>query len=168
MTKIEDAQKQIKTKIKNALKEKKMSQTELAKEIGVDKTAISHYLNSDRIPRADVLLSICETLDISLDSIVGKKTTINMDSSEIPSDPKSIIYATAILLKNGVIFSDEERGEFWVTNSMSTIYPFIEDAKRFIGSSYKKVDEVIIDLVDTYVQRWYYVMANPQDDECLF
>ena len=51
------------------LESKDMTQKRLADEIGVSPITISRYINGSRIPKLSVVYSICQVLDISMDTL---------------------------------------------------------------------------------------------------
>lgn len=71
------------SRLEQVRKEKGLTQTKLASEVGVTKQAISCYIRNKRIPRGDILVSIAQALGISVDYLVGtsnaKKRQTNAD-----------------------------------------------------------------------------------------
>lgn len=65
-------------RIKEARKMKKMTQKELADRIGVDFSVISRYENGTIIPPATRLESIAKILDVTVDYLLGKDTSISI------------------------------------------------------------------------------------------
>lgn len=57
--------------LKRVLKEKGMTQNELAKLSNVSTTAISRYCNGDRVPNADILCRMASALNVSVDVLIG-------------------------------------------------------------------------------------------------
>lgn len=55
------------------LKETKMSQTELAKRVGMSQSVINNYCTGKREPTLEVLVKICNVLDESADYLLGIK-----------------------------------------------------------------------------------------------
>lgn len=58
-------------RVHECLKLKNMKQAELAQETGISKGTISKYLTGQRLPSADKLIFIAETLDVSTDYLLG-------------------------------------------------------------------------------------------------
>ena len=58
-------------RLKYQLKLRKMSQREFANKIGIGEVTLGRYINNQRIPNADVIISICRTLGISSDWLLG-------------------------------------------------------------------------------------------------
>lgn len=54
-----------------ALKNAPISQTELAKKIGVNKQSITEYKSGRAIPSLNILRLICKELDVSADYLLG-------------------------------------------------------------------------------------------------
>lgn len=55
------------------LKEKEMSQRELAEKININETALSRYVNGSRKPRMDILVNIARALNVSVEYLTGKE-----------------------------------------------------------------------------------------------
>ena len=73
------------------LKEKKMTQKELAKKIGCTEAAVSHYIKGDRVPRASILSKIAIALNTTSDYLM----------EGIPTDSKNeIFYAKKLIARN--------------------------------------------------------------------
>lgn len=60
-------------RLKTALKNKHMSQRELAKRIDVSKDAINKYCNDYFYPNIGILKQICDVLDVSADYLLELK-----------------------------------------------------------------------------------------------
>lgn len=50
-----------------------ISQSDLARSIGIDRTTLSHYESGFRLPNIFVLWKIADVLKISIDMLVGRK-----------------------------------------------------------------------------------------------
>ena len=55
------------------LRQKHMTQKDLAERAGVTAAAMSHYLKGDRTPRASVITRIADSLGTSVDYLMGGK-----------------------------------------------------------------------------------------------
>ncbi len=53
------------------LKERGVSQKELAELVGVTEASISRYMNSDRIPKAEIIANIATALQTTSDYLLG-------------------------------------------------------------------------------------------------
>ena len=53
------------------LKENNLSQVAFAKKIGMSQSVVNNYCTGKREPTLDVLIAICEVLDISSDYLIG-------------------------------------------------------------------------------------------------
>lgn len=51
-----------------------ITQTELAKRIGVGTSTISHWCRAERTPRADALEKLCDVFNCSVDDLITEKT----------------------------------------------------------------------------------------------
>lgn len=54
------------------LKEKEITQRELAEKININETALSRYVNGSRKPRMDILVNIARALNVSVEYLTGK------------------------------------------------------------------------------------------------
>ena len=59
--------------IKYARKERAISQTELSKMMGVTQATMSNWEHDKVVPNTFNLISMADSLDISLDELVGRK-----------------------------------------------------------------------------------------------
>lgn len=59
----------MKNNIKKILREKDITQNELAQITGLDKSTISRYVNFNRIPRGENILKIMKALNVSIDEL---------------------------------------------------------------------------------------------------
>ena len=63
----------IKDKLSEAIKGSGLTQTELAKKLGVSQQAISNYIKGDRLPALDTLANLCIILDLDANEILCVK-----------------------------------------------------------------------------------------------
>ena len=61
---------QIRFALADALKERTITQEELAKQIGVGQSMISHYISGRHMPALDTLSRICTVLDLDANEIL--------------------------------------------------------------------------------------------------
>ena len=71
--------KKLAERLKMLRKEKEISLSVLAKQIGVTAQSLSLYENAERTPSADVLYNIAEYFEVSVDYIVGTSDTRSLD-----------------------------------------------------------------------------------------
>ena len=64
---------QIRKRLAEAIKESGMSQTELAKKLGVSQPTVANYLRGKILPALDTLANLCIILDIDANDILGTK-----------------------------------------------------------------------------------------------
>ncbi|MFX3631892.1 MAG: helix-turn-helix domain-containing protein [Candidatus Pristimantibacillus sp.] len=76
-------------RLKEARKNKKLTQDELARRVNTKKSTISNYETGYSSPSHDMLLDLANTLDISLDYLLGRTDVIDT-VIERPTSPKSI------------------------------------------------------------------------------
>ena len=69
-------------RIKELKEEKNISQLELAKKLNLTQQSISLYEKGDREPSIDVLKSIANFFNVSLDYLLGKSDIRNYDKDE--------------------------------------------------------------------------------------
>ena len=64
---------QIQQNIAEAIKQSGLTQTELAKRLGVSQQTISHYVKGDKLPALDTFANLCVTLDVDPTEILFTK-----------------------------------------------------------------------------------------------
>ena len=65
------------------LRERGMTQKDLADITGLTQSAVSHYIKGDRMPRGDSLFRIAEALHISVDELITMFTGYSVDTELI-------------------------------------------------------------------------------------
>ncbi|MCR5309803.1 MAG: helix-turn-helix domain-containing protein [Lachnospiraceae bacterium] len=91
-------------RIRDLLREKGISQKQLAELTGVTESAVSHYISGDRVPRGNNLIKIAEALGTTVDVILGR--------SENNDKATDLDYARILLARNASEMTDEERISF--------------------------------------------------------
>ena len=61
----------MKARIKEAIKQSGISQTEIATLLSVDPSCIAHYVKGDILPSIDKLADLCSILDVDPSYILG-------------------------------------------------------------------------------------------------
>ena len=96
---------QVNNKIYELLKQKNMTQKELAMITGLTESAISHYIKGDRVPRGVNLKKIADALNVTTDEILNIeydysniKVLIARNTSKMNSEEK--LELISILLGN--------------------------------------------------------------------
>lgn len=56
---------QIKERLAEVIKNCGLNQTELAKELKIDRSNIAHYVKGDRMPSLETLANLCKALNVS-------------------------------------------------------------------------------------------------------
>jgi methanogenic corrinoid protein MtbC1 len=85
--------------LKRLRKEKKLSQKSIAEMIGVGQTTIANYENDQRFPNPPILTQLADILDVSLDTLIGRK---------IPSTPDENLEAYSNYFINLVLGYQED------------------------------------------------------------
>ncbi len=78
-------------RLSSLIKERQMSQKELAIKAGVTEAAVSHYIKGDRCPRSSVLARLADALGTTSDFLMGGEA---QDSNE------EIEYARRLIARN--------------------------------------------------------------------
>ena len=87
-------------RIAELLKEKEMTQRDLATKVGVTDAAMSHYIKGDRVPRAAVMVQIANVLGTSPDYLMYGN----------PRDSKTEIdQAVRLIARNSEQLSHEDK-----------------------------------------------------------
>ncbi len=60
----------IRAKLVEAIRQSGMSQTELAKRIGISQSGIAHYVKGDKMPALDTFANLCAVLDVEPSDIL--------------------------------------------------------------------------------------------------
>lgn len=114
--------------LKNARKQKKLTQTELANIVGVKPAEVSQYESGKRTPRFNVLIKILDTLDISADVALGREqSVVSEDNSySIRVSKKDLNIISAIkkypeLYK--ILYENPERSSKVLNSNLSKIFP---------------------------------------------
>lgn len=66
--------------IKALLKEKKMTQKQLAELSGVTESALSHYIKGDRIPSGVASVNVAYALNTTVNHILGKEDILDFSN----------------------------------------------------------------------------------------
>lgn len=81
-----------KDRLRQTREEKDISQTEMAKKIGIAVTTYRNYENTSREPTYDILLNIAKSLDVSIDYLLendskkSKLDTIVIRAENLPEE----------------------------------------------------------------------------------
>jgi len=62
---------EIQKRLAEAIKQSGLSQTEIAKRLGVSQQTISHYVKGDKMPSLDTFSNLCVILDLDPAEILG-------------------------------------------------------------------------------------------------
>ena len=94
-------------KIDEALKEKNMTQKELAEKAGVTEAAVSHYVKGDREPRSNTLGVIAAALGVTAGFLLG----MGVGSITKEYKHKKFEEIKNLILETKDLFSIEERAK---------------------------------------------------------
>ena len=61
----------IQKRLRETITESKLSQTEIARRLGVSQSTVSKYMRLDKFPSLDTFANLCEIIDVSADEILG-------------------------------------------------------------------------------------------------
>lgn len=70
-------------RVKELMRENRYSQKKLCEACGITEAAFSRYMNSDRLPRTDVLANIANTLHTTSDYLIGNDNKYGYDQLKI-------------------------------------------------------------------------------------
>ena len=76
-------------RVKELMTDKKASQKDLARSANITEAAVSQYLNSDRVPRMDVVVSFARFFGVSADYLLGlsKEEVASFDQLRLVMTP---------------------------------------------------------------------------------
>lgn len=89
-------------RIKMFMKEKGLSQKELAKLSGITEASMSKYLSGERTPRIDVIVNLANALQITTDELIG---------NDIENDQMNLIRLKTVLARGMETMTEEEKKE---------------------------------------------------------
>lgn len=70
---------------------RKISQEEVARHIGITRSAYSHYEINNRQPVYETLIKVAAYFDVSLDYIIGGTTPVSAPEQSAPQQTKEIL-----------------------------------------------------------------------------
>ena len=78
-------------RIKELRKKFKLTQTELANQVGVTKSTIAAYENDSRQPSYDVLIKLAAVFRVSVDSLLLDRTEVILDAHDLTVEQTDIL-----------------------------------------------------------------------------
>lgn len=87
------------TKLKALRNENGLTQTQVAKRLGVAVSAVSSYESGVRYPSYSVLIKFSRIYHVSTDYLLGIKSKEMVDISDLSEDDKNVIKATVTALR---------------------------------------------------------------------
>jgi len=78
-------------KIKDLRNKYRLTQTELATQIGVTKSTVAAYENDSRTPSYEVLLKLADVFKVSIDTLLSTRSEVVLDVSGLSTDQLEII-----------------------------------------------------------------------------
>ena len=88
-------------RLSNLLSEQRVSQKELAERVGVTEASISRYMNSDRIPKAEIIANIATALQTTSDYLLGTE-----EEGDLETDYPRIV---RLIARNSANMSKEQK-----------------------------------------------------------
>lgn len=85
--------------LKNLRTNAGLTQTELAKKLGVTKSVVSYYELQERTPSPDVLIRLAEIFHVSTDYLLGVKPLKTIDVSDLTDDDIKLLLITIETLR---------------------------------------------------------------------
>ena len=70
---------QLQIRLRELMKEQKMTQHDLASRLNIEEATLSKYLNSDRMPRIDILSNMATVLQTTVDYLLGNSENREFD-----------------------------------------------------------------------------------------
>lgn len=78
-------------KIKDLRNKYRLTQTELATQIGVTKSTVAAYENDSRTPSYEVLIKLADVFKVSIDTLLSPRSEVVLDVSGLSTDQLEII-----------------------------------------------------------------------------
>ncbi len=97
---------QITENLQKIIQVKNITQKRLAQCSGLTESAISHYLKGDRIPRGVSLVRIAESLDVTVDELLGLNS-----QSNVPDKDEDLKEIKSLIARSGSKMSPQEKAE---------------------------------------------------------
>lgn len=91
-------------RIKEMIEEKNISQKQLSEMTGISESAISHYINGNRVPRGSNLVKIAKALGTTADDLLSGDREMDKESD--------LIFAKSLIARNASKMTKEEKIEF--------------------------------------------------------
>lgn len=64
---------EIQVRLREAIETSHMTQTEIARQLGISQSTVSKYMRLNKYPSIDTFANLCKVLDVSSDEILGLK-----------------------------------------------------------------------------------------------
>ena len=64
---------EIQAKLREAINTSGMTQTEIARQLGISPNTVSKYMRLNKFPSLETFANLCKVLDVSADEILGLK-----------------------------------------------------------------------------------------------
>ena len=91
---------EIGAKLKTLRIENRLTQTQVAQQIGVVVSAISSYESGARFPSYNVLIRLASLYHVTTDYLLGIEKKDLIDLSDLPEDDKAVVKATVAALRS--------------------------------------------------------------------
>ena len=88
-------------RLSELLKKRGMSQKELAERVGITEASMSRYMNTDRIPKSEILANIATALQTTSDYLLGVE-----EKGDIDSDYPKIV---RLIARNSAAMTPEQK-----------------------------------------------------------
>lgn len=127
-------------KIKQARKEKGLTQDELAQKIGISKNGLWNYENNKRYPNIEILTKIVDVLDIDLWDIVENKNEVKV------TIPPEVVYKVENKIKQTEIKIEKNKNIVeWLENTdINVIIQKLIERNKGLENLRKSFDELAI------------------------
>ena len=86
--------------LKALRKEKGLTQTELAKRLGVNKSIICSYENQERLPSLNMLVKLSHIFNVSMEYLIGENKNKTVDVSQLTPEQISIVASVIEQFRN--------------------------------------------------------------------
>ncbi len=124
--------KQLGSKLRQLRKSYGITQSELARQLGISGSAVGMYEQGRREPDSTTLLKICSFFGISSDYLLGngerEKTAASMEVLDVFDEFTRVLTSQPCLMLDGIPLNDEDRGK--IVDAVNVVRALVHQQHR--------------------------------------